>query len=132
MIAHELYFSNGYHNEKQEIDFLSFREYLESIRIPKGKEVTPRIFANWISRQRLSKDLADSHRLFEEIQGAITGTMEDKPYLTREEYLALGVRQSIYPQELRDTVYDVFERYIRFLEEQEYFDPNIVALAIHL
>ncbi len=127
--AHELYFSNGYHNEKQEIDFLSFREYLESIRIPKGKEVTPRIFANWISRQRLSKELADSHRLFEEIQGAITGTMEDKPYLTREEYLALGVRQSIYPQELRDIVYDVFERYIRFLEEQEYFDPNIVAHA---
>jgi len=127
--ARELYFANGYANEGQEIDFLSFREYLESIRMPQGREITPRIFAAWVGRQRLPRELADGHRLFEELQGAITGTEEDRPYLTREDYLALGVRQSIYPAELREAVYDLFERYLRFLEEQGLFDPNIVAHA---
>ena len=127
--ARDLYYANGYSNEAQNVDFLSFREYLESIQVPEGKEIQPRAFAAWAARQRLPGELKDSHRLFEEIQGAITGTEEESAYLSREDYLALGVRQSIYPPEIRGAVYDLFEKYLRFLDEQGWFDPNIVSHA---
>jgi hypothetical protein len=127
--ARELYFANGYANEEQNIDFLSYREYLESIRVPEGREITPRAFAAWASRRRLPRELADTHRLFEEIQGAITGSDGERAWLSRADYLALGVRQSIYAPEQREAVYDLFESYLRFLEEQGWFDPNIVSHA---
>ncbi|MCB1851758.1 MAG: hypothetical protein KDI83_13430 [Gammaproteobacteria bacterium] len=127
--ARELYFANGYRNERQEVDFLSFREYLESIHVPDGREITPRVFTGWASRQSLPRELRDSHRLFEEFQGAITGTEFEHAFLSREAYLSLGVRQSIYPPELRATVYDLFEKYLRFLTEEKWFDPNIVSHA---
>ena len=127
--ARDLYYADGWQSEDQSVDFLSFREYLESIRVPEGKEVTPRAFAAWAARQRLPRGLKDSHQLFEEIQGAITGTDPGRAYLGREDYLALGVKQSIYPPEVRDAVYDLFEKYLRFLDEEGWFDPNIVSQA---
>ncbi len=127
--ARELYYANGYGNDEQNVDFLSFREYLESIQVPEGKEITPRAFAGWAARQRLPRELKDSHRLFEEIQGAVTGTEAENAYLDRDAYLGLGVRQSIYPPEVRGAVYDLFEKYLRFLGEQGWFDPNIVSHA---
>jgi hypothetical protein len=125
--ARELYDAHHYENPDQEVSFLSFREYLESIAVPPGREITPRAFAAWAGRQRLSKELKDAHRLFEEFQGAITGTAEDRAWLDRESYRALGVRQSIFPAEQRDAVYDCFERYLRFLDSEGWFDPNIVS-----
>ncbi len=127
--ARDLYYANGYCNDEQNIDFLSFREYLESIHVPDGKEIVPRVFAGWAARQRLPRELKDSHRLFEEFQGAITGTEAESAYLSRAAYLALGVRQSIYGPETRGAVYDLFEKYLRFLDEQEWFDPNIISHA---
>ena len=38
------------------------------------------------------------------------------------------MRQSIYAPETRDAVYDLFEKYLRFLDEG-WFDPNIVSHA---
>ena len=35
--ARTLYYANGYRNDDQEVDFLSFREYLESIHVPGAK-----------------------------------------------------------------------------------------------
>jgi hypothetical protein len=127
--ARDLYYAQGYENEDQEVEFLSYREYLESIQVPPGREMTPRVFAGWAARQRLPKELQDSHRLFEEVQGAITGTAPERAYLDRETYLALGVRQSIYPPELRGVVYDLFERYLKFLAEEGWFDSNILSHA---
>ncbi len=127
--ARDLYYANGYFNDEQNVDFLSFREYLESIQVPKGKEITARVFAGWTARQRLPRELKDSHRLFEEFQGAITGTEAGSAYLSRDDYLALGVRQSIYAPESRNAVYDLFEKYLQLLEEQGWFDPNIVSHA---
>ena len=127
--ARDLYYSHGYDNPDQNLDFLSFREYLESIQVPAGKEITPAAFQAWVARQRLPRELQDSHRLFEEFQGAITGTDEQAPYLSRDQYLALGVRQSIYGPESRLAVFEQFERYLRFLDEQGWFDPNLVSHA---
>ena len=127
--ARTLYYANGWEREDQEVDFLSFREYLESIQVPAGKEITPRAFAAWADRQRLPKALKDSHQLFEEFQGAITGADPERPCLSREDYVALGVKQSIYPPEVRAEVYDLFEKYRRFLDEQGWFDANLVSHA---
>jgi superfamily I DNA/RNA helicase len=127
--ARELYYANGWQSDDQGVDFLSFREYLESIQVPPGKEITPRVFAAWAERQRLPRDLRDSHQLFEEFQGAITGTDPECAYLSRDAYLALGVKQSIFPAETRAAVYDLFEKYLRFLDEQGWFDPNLVSHA---
>lgn len=125
--ARELYYAHHYENPDQELSFLAFRDYLESIAVPRGREITPRAFAVWAGRQRLPKELKDAHQLFEEFQGAITGTAEAAAWLDREAYRGLGVRQSIYPPELRDAVYDCFERYLRFLDAEGWFDPNVLS-----
>ncbi|WP_295543610.1 UvrD-helicase domain-containing protein [uncultured Thiohalocapsa sp.] len=127
--ARNLYYANGWQRDDQDVAFLSFREYLESIQVPVGKEITPRAFAAWAGRQRLPKALKDGHQLFEEFQGAITGADPAQAYLSRDAYLALGVKQSIYPPETRAEVYDLFEKYLRFLDEQGWFDANLVSHA---
>lgn len=38
--ARNLYYANGYENERQSIDFLAYGEFMESIRVPEGREVT--------------------------------------------------------------------------------------------
>ncbi len=127
--AHDLYYANGYSNDAQNLEFLSFREYLESIHIPTGREITPQAFAAWAARQQLPKALRDTHRLFEEFQGAITGSAAGDAWLNRDAYLALGVKQSIYPAEDRSAVYELFEKYLRALDAQGWFDPNLVSHA---
>ncbi len=49
--SENLYYANGYDNDKQEVDFLSFKDYLESIRIPRGKELDYRTFERWYDRR---------------------------------------------------------------------------------
>jgi hypothetical protein len=127
--ARELYYANSWYTDEQTLDFLSFREYLESIHVPEGKEITPRVFTAWAARRRLPKDLRDTHQLFEEFHGAITGADPECAYLSRDDYLALGVKQSIFAPETRADVYDLFEKYLRFLDEEGWFDPNLVSHA---
>lgn len=47
--------------------------------------------------------------------------------LSRETYRSLGIRQSIFPEERRDAVYDLFEKYRGWLAEARLFDLNLVA-----
>jgi hypothetical protein len=47
--------------------------------------------------------------------------------LTRADYTALGVRQSIFPQDRRDQLYELFEKYRLWLAEARLFDLNLVA-----
>ncbi len=125
--ARNLYYSNHYENNEQEVSFLSFREFLETIRVPEGKEIKYNVFANWLYRFPRQQRVADAHRLYEEFRGVITGSVIDKPYLSREEYLNLGVRQSIYLDAERELVYTLFEKYLTFLKENGFYDPNILA-----
>lgn len=120
-----LYFSHGFEGNGQTAEFLSHRELLESIRVPKGRAVTFRDFAGWFERYRRDLRFTDAHQLFEEIRGVITSQPEGT--LSREAYLALGVRQSIFAQAEREIVYGLFEKYVAWLRERSLFEPNLVA-----
>jgi Ankyrin repeats (many copies)/UvrD/REP helicase N-terminal domain len=128
--ASNLYSSFEYENTKQEVEFLSFFEYLSTIDVPKGKEVDFRSFDQWISRYRQSHKIKDSYKIFEEFKGVITGSMIDKAYLSLDDYTNLGVKQSIFPVVERALIYDLFSKYLEWLKEGTYFDSNI--LSYHL
>lgn len=124
--SRDLYYANHYDNPDQQIDFLSFQEFLESIRVPAGKPITFQAFQQWFSRFRQGP-LKDAHKLFEEFRGVITGPATDKSWLSREDYLNLGVKESIFLGEERDAVYDIFEKYLSFLYVHDLYDSNIVS-----
>lgn len=125
--ARRLYYSHYYDNKQQDISFLSFKEYLETIRVPDGKEMNYSAFAQWLGRFPRLQRVADPHGIYEEFRGVITGSTVDKPYLSREDYISLGLRQSIYLDAERELVYDLFEKYLVFLKESGLYDPNILA-----
>ncbi len=127
--ARTLYFAAGYENEGQATEFLSFQEFLESIAVPDGRELTLREFSAWHARQRLPRSLGDPHQLFEEFKGVLTGSGTEQPYLSREEYLDLGIKQSIFSREEREAVYALFSRYLEYMAEQGYYDANIISHA---
>jgi len=124
-----LYYAAAYSNEDQQIDFLSFQEFLESIQVPAGREMHFKEFSTWFTRHRAISGLKDAHQLFEEFKGVITGPATDSPYLGREDYLGLGIKQSIFSQEERERVYDLFVKYLEMMHEQGYYDANIVSHA---
>ena len=125
--SQKLYFSFNYYNDKQDIDFLSFKEFLETIEIPKGQQVTESIFLQWCAKQKLLKTIGDGRKIFEEFMGVIAGSSVDKAYLNKEEYLNLGIKQSIFAEEQRPEVYNLFQRYTEFLDKENYYDSNIIA-----
>ncbi|MEK6749509.1 MAG: UvrD-helicase domain-containing protein [Pseudomonadota bacterium] len=125
--SRNVYYSNHFENEKQNVDFLSFRDYLESIHVPAGREVDFPQFRGWYNRQPLKSKLGDAHRVFEEFKGVLTGAVQDNVYLDRADYLALGVRQSIFLADERPLTYDLFEKYLAWLKESNLYDINIAA-----
>lgn len=125
--ARDLYYAHDYDNPDQEATFLSFQELLESIHVPTGREVTLRDFQGWFERHRRGSHLSDAHKLFEEFRGVITGPLSEDGWRSREAYLELGVKQSIFAEEERPKVYDLFEKYLIFLDEAGLYDSNIVA-----
>ncbi len=124
--SRDLYFAHHYENEDQNVDFFSFEEFLESIHVPEGKPIDFHRFEEWFTRQRQHK-ITDAHKLFEEFKGVLTGPSVAVAWLSREDYLALGVKQSIFLESERAMVYDIFERYLPFLQENQLYDSNIVS-----
>ena len=125
--ARELYYAHGFEKEGQEVTFFSYREFLESIRVPPGREITWREFAAWFARMRQAFKGIDAHQAFEELRGVIAA--DAGGVLTREAYRGLGVRQSIFPSETRDPIYDLFEKYRSWLAEARLYDPSLIAHA---
>lgn len=123
--ARSLYYANGFEHAGQEAVFLSYREFVESIRVPPGREAAWRDFSVWFSRMRPAFKDIDGHQAFEEIRGVIAAGANG--ILCREDYRALGVRQSIFAQDLRDRLYDLFEKYRAWLSEAKLYDLNLVA-----
>ncbi|MBM4200795.1 MAG: hypothetical protein FJ189_05865, partial [Gammaproteobacteria bacterium] len=125
--ARELYYGHGFEREGQEATFFSYREFLESLRVPKGREATWRDFAGWFGRMRQQFKGIEAHQAFEEIRGVVTA--EAGGVLGRDVYRELGVRQSIFPAEARDRLYDLFEKYRDWLTEGGLYDLNLVSHA---
>jgi hypothetical protein len=131
--ARALYASHGYDNPHQEPEFLSYRELLETLRVPDGREVSYPAFAAWVQRHRqaLRTTLgdADAHALFEEFRGVI-GSAVGGP-LTLDAYRSLGPRQSLFGPDARDAVHGLFGKYRDWLRETGQFDLNLVAHEWH-
>ena len=127
--ARTLYFANGYDNEDQQIDFMSFAEFLESVRVPPGREATYSDFEAWFARHRPGKAEGprDPHALYEEFRGVLTGAVGEQAWLSVEDYVALGVRQSIFPESERPTAHAMFLRWVRHLDEANLHDSNLLA-----
>jgi hypothetical protein len=123
--ARDLYYAQGFEHGGQEAVFLSYREFIESIHVPPGREASWRDFAGWFGRFRQTFREFDAHQVFEEIRGVLTAGSGG--VLTRDAYLALGVRQSIFPADQRDQLYDLFEKYRHWLAEAKLYDLNLVA-----
>ena len=123
--ARDLYYANGFEQPGQEAIFLSYREFIESIEVPAGREALWRDFAACFTRMRQAFRDIEAHQAFEEIRGVLAASAQG--LLSREAYRALGVRQSIFPPERRDALYDLFEKYRAWLGESRLFDLNLVA-----
>lgn len=124
--SRSLYYAHQYENPRQNVDFFSFQEFLESIQMPHGKPLTFRDFAQWFARLP-RPGIKDAHKLFEEFRGVLTGPAVDSAWLGRNEYLNLGVKQSIFLDEERPLVYDIFSRYLDFLQQEKLYDTNILS-----
>ena len=125
--SRNLYYANGYQGDHQNLDFLSFREFLETIQVPDGREVTYQAFRGWFDRYRKVGKLDDAHKLFEEFQGVLTGPLVESPWLSREQYLNLGIKQTIFLEEERTQVYDLFEKYLGWLKDSGFYDTNLLS-----
>jgi len=123
--ARDLYFANGYENPTQEPEFLSYREFLETLKVPPGREVGFTAFRDWFARHRQNYRFTDAHQCFEEFRGVIGSQPEG--VLSHEAYLALGPRQSIFAAEQRATVHELFGKYRVWLAESGLFDSNLIA-----
>ncbi|MBM3423541.1 MAG: AAA family ATPase [Chlorobi bacterium] len=123
--ARNLYYANGFEHPGQEAHFLSYREFVESIRVPAGREVTWRDFSGWFARMRNLARTVGAHQAFEEIRGVITAGAEGT--LSREAYMSLGVRQSIFTGAERCVIYDLFEKYRQWTDEAGFYDLNSIA-----
>lgn len=123
--ARDLYYANGFERDGQEAVFLAYREFIESIRVPAGREASWRDFAGWFARMRQTFRDFDGHQVFEEIRGVIAAGAGG--VLSRDDYRALGVRQSIFPEHARDQAYDIFEKYRAWLLAAGFYDLNLVA-----
>jgi len=123
--ARNIYYAHGFEHSGQEAHFLSYREFVESIRVPAGREATWRDFSRWFARMQNSFKGIDAHQAFEEIRGVITAG--DAGILSREEYSELGIRQSIFGENQREKLYELFGKYRLWLAEEGLFDLNIVV-----
>ncbi len=127
--ARGLYYANGFDYAGQEATFLSFREFIESIHVPAGREANWRDFSGWFARIKSAFKEIDGHQAFEEIRGVISAGAQG--ILNRNEYCALGVRQSIFASAQREKLYDLFEKYLAWLTESHFYDLNLVAQEWH-
>lgn len=126
--ARRLYSSFGYDNPKQNVDFLAFDELIQSLRTPPGRAAEFSDFQNWL-REQPGRAGLDAHQLHEEFSGVLTGSRVDKPRLEREEYEALGVKQSIFPVSERDKIYTLFLSWCGYLEKNVLYSETMLCHA---
>lgn len=122
--ARRLYSSNGYDNPGQSVDFLSFEELTRSIRSPEGRQAEFADFLCW-HRNQPRRNEFDVWQLYEEFFGVITGHEVKQAYLKLDDYQALGIKQSIFPAEKREAVYQMFQSWLAFMEKNHLYLETI-------
>jgi len=125
--ASNLYYSYGYDNEVQEADFLAFRDYIALWQKPEGREVDFKLFERWFSRHQQAVKINEPYRVFEEFKGVITGSPVHTPWLSYDEYIGLGVKQSIFSLPERERLYPVFTKYLEWMADEKCYDGNILC-----
>ncbi|MEJ7740689.1 MAG: UvrD-helicase domain-containing protein [Chitinophagaceae bacterium] len=125
--ASALYFGNGYDNKNQEAEFLSLNDYLASWNKPQGREIHFHAFEPWFARHAQALKINEPYRVYEEFKGVITGSPVHAAWLTKEEYLSLGVKQSIFNLDEREKLYTLFQKYMVWLNEYNWYDSNIIC-----
>ena len=99
---------------------IKFQTFNDLINI--SNYVDFRKFQDFAFRYKL-KD-KDIEKYYEEFHGVITA-VHNKPYLSRDEYLKLGKNEAVFPKSNRNHVYDVFEKYLEYLDKNRLIDQNI-------
>ena len=125
--SRELYYSEHYYNENQLVDFYSYQDFIESIAVPSQNIADIDYFMSWYKTNYKHKFSA--HSIYEEFKGVLTGAMTDQAYLSEQDYLALGVKQSIFHVDERADVYAIFKHYLHDLEKHNLADLNILSYA---
>jgi superfamily I DNA/RNA helicase len=125
--ASSIYYSMGYDNEHQETDFLSLKDYLSLWRKPEGKEIEFKHFEQWYNRYAQSVKINEPYRVFEEFKGVITGSPVHTAWLSQQEYMELGVKQSVFSQQEKERLYPIFLKYVDWLKETNFYDSNILC-----
>jgi hypothetical protein len=125
--ASNIYYSLGYDNEFQETDFLSLKEYLSLWQKPEGKEIEFKHFEAWFNRYAQSVKINEPYRVFEEFKGVITGSPIHAAWLSQQEYMDLGVKQSIFSLQERERLYPLFLKYVSWLKDEKMYDSNILC-----
>ncbi|MGB6449359.1 MAG: hypothetical protein WBE92_01255, partial [Steroidobacteraceae bacterium] len=64
--ARDLYYAEGFERDGQDVLFLSYRNLVESVRVPEGREATWRDFSGWFARLRQGQAFrgVDAHQAF--------------------------------------------------------------------
>jgi hypothetical protein len=125
--ASSIYYASGYDNEHQETDFLSLKDYLSLWQIPEGQEVTFKHFDRWFGRYAQAVKISEPYRVFEEFKGVITGSPIHAAWLSHDEYMKLGVKQSIFSLRERERLYPLFLKYVEWLKAENMYDGNILC-----
>ena len=125
--ASNMYYSNGFYSERQDVEFMSLHQYLSSWEKPHGKEVTFRQFEAWFTRYIQTVKINEPYRVFEEFKGVITGSPVHSSYLSKKEYIELGIKQSIFSTVERQRLYPVFLKYLDWLKESDLYDSNLLC-----
>lgn len=123
--SRELYYSDQYYNDRQLVDFYSYQDFIESIAIPETQFADIEFFRTWYREHY--KNSFNAHSIYEEFKGVLTGAITDKAYLSEQDYLNLGIKQSIFSVEDRTAVYQIFQHYLNALEKQKLSDINILS-----
>jgi len=123
--ARALYIAFDGAPDDQEAEFLSYPQLIETIAVPSGRPVTFADFRQFFARHQAKAKFADAHAVFEEIRGVLTA--EPEGVFGRADYLALGVKQSLFGPDERAIVYDLFTGYREWLVSQNLYEPNLVA-----
>jgi len=111
--------------EKSNIDFYSFDSFLNTIEKQDKKKIDFNTFKVWAFKNKIR----ESEKYFEEFKGVLTANYSSK-YLLEDEYVSMGIKQSLFKKEERIKVYKHFINYLKYLEESNFYDANIVIFDL--